>query len=74
MFTRRAGAGSAEAQRAESNGARLGRPEQKLGLRLGDSEMWHCHFIAPALSPKHRCPHCAAVNPDMAVFSSIRSA
>ena len=36
MFTRRAGAGSAEARRAGTNGARmarLGGPEQKLGSR-----------------------------------------
>ena len=26
--------------------------------------MRHCHFIVPALSRKHRCPRCAAVDPD----------
>ena len=59
-------------------GSRLGGPEQKLGsrARAGSAEARRlkdvaCHFIAPALSCKHRCPHCAAVDPDMAAFSSI---
>ena len=35
--------------------------------------MRHCHFIAPALSRKHCCLRCAAVDPDMAAFSSTRT-
>ena len=85
MFTRRAGALSAEARRAGATecGSRLGGPEQKLGSRaragsaqarrLEDAR--HCLFIAPALSRITKsCPRCAAVNSHIAPFSSIRSA
>ena len=88
MFTRRAGAGITDAQRAGANGAQI--KAQRFGLegwsrsldqgpeqgvqRLGDSKMRHCHFIAPALSHKHRCSRCAAVDPDMTAFFLIRSA
>ena len=58
MFTRRAGAGSAEARRAGANGVWIEarRPEQKLGSRAragsaeARSETRHCHFMAPAPS------------------------
>ena len=78
MFTRRGGAGIAEAWRAGANEARIEarRPEQKLGsrARAGSAEARRLgYFIAPAQSRKHRCPRCAAVDPDMAAFSSIRS-
>ena len=68
MFTRRAGAGNAEARRAGANGAwieaqRAGAEARIEGLSrecrgsIGDSKMRHCHFIAPALSRiTKRCP------------------
>ena len=65
MFTRRAGAGNAEARRAGANGVqiearRVGAEAQiegqsrECGGSIGDSKMWHCHFIAPAPSCKHQ--------------------
>ena len=62
MFTRRAGAGSAEARRARANGAWI--EAWRAGVDEGQSrdcggwKMQHCHFIAPALSRKHRCQSC----------------
>ena len=49
-------------------------PEQGM-CRLGDSKMRHYQFIAPASSRiTKRCPRCAAVDPRIVPFSSIRSA
>ena len=71
MCTQRAGAGSAEARSKwcadRGSEVRIGGPEQGV-RRFGGSEI-HCHFIAPApsLSTK-RCPHSAAVDPDITPF------
>ena len=65
MFTRMAGAGSAEARRARTNGAqneaqragaeaRIEGQSRECGGSIGDSKMRHCYFIAPALSRKHQ--------------------
>ena len=54
-------------------------PEQRV-RSLGDAAVKMCIFIASALFRKHlvlaqqRCPHSAAVDPDIVPFSSIRSA
>ena len=71
MFTRRAGAGSAEARRAGATerGSMLGGPEQKLGSRARAGSFFH--FIAPTPSHKHQALSALCrCRSDIATFSS----